>query len=207
MQDYIHLLSKPAFYLKAQGDLWVMRCTKCNIWWKPEEETPIEIACIWFLDLPPNVFRKKFVFSLANAVGRPLQVDLATQIGTRTSCAKVKVEVNLLDTLPQRIKIVEEEDETGPGESKWVKNKYNYMPKYYKTCSKCWIIRPELHRMFNEDGGEQIKERDDVMQGDVIGTPAASTKVLTSGKVLGKPKPNTTKKVDTKVEEQIPTRQ
>lgn len=31
MEDYIHLLSKLAFYLKAQGDMWQMRYTK----WSP----------------------------------------------------------------------------------------------------------------------------------------------------------------------------
>nr|XP_016515100.1 PREDICTED: uncharacterized protein LOC107831823 [Nicotiana tabacum] len=111
-----------------------MICTKWSPWWKPDVETPIAIVWISVLDLPPNCFAKDFVFSLANAVGRPLHVDLATQNGTRPSCAEVKVEVNLLATLPQMIKIIEEEDETGPEESKWIKIKYDNMPKYCKTC-------------------------------------------------------------------------
>lgn len=76
------------------------------------------------------------MFSLAPAVGRPLHVDLATINGTRPSCDKVKVEVNLLATLPQRIKIIEEEDETGLDLSKWIKFKYDYMRKYCKTRKK-----------------------------------------------------------------------
>lgn len=90
-------------------------------------------------------------------------MDLVTQNGTRPSCAKVKVEVNLLSTFPQRIKIVEEEDETGPEESKWIKIRYNYMPKYCKTCKKqghkeaeCWVINPEL-RQFEEQGNDKGK--------------------------------------------------
>lgn len=86
--------------------------------------------------MPPNLFGKEFVFSLASVVGNPLHVDLATQNGIRLSCAKVKVKVNLLAKFPQKIKIVEEEDYTGPEESKWIKIKYDYMRKYYKTCKK-----------------------------------------------------------------------
>ncbi|XP_070005549.1 uncharacterized protein [Nicotiana sylvestris] len=134
MEDYIHLLSKPAYYLKIYNEMWQMRCTKWNPWWKVNEETPIAIAWISFQDLPPNFFGKEFVFSLARAVRRPLHVDLATQNCTRPSCAKVKVEVNLLANLSQRIKIVEEEDETGPEEFKWIKIRYDYMPKYCKYC-------------------------------------------------------------------------
>lgn len=33
---------------------------------------------------------------LASTVGKPLHVNLATPNGTRSSCAKVKVEMNLL---------------------------------------------------------------------------------------------------------------
>ncbi|OIT04514.1 hypothetical protein A4A49_00777 [Nicotiana attenuata] len=36
--------------------MWQMCCTKCNPWWKPEEETPIAIAWISFPELPPNFF-------------------------------------------------------------------------------------------------------------------------------------------------------
>lgn len=110
--------------------------------------------------MPPNFAGREFVFSLARAVGRLLHVDLATQNGTWPSCAKVKVEVNLLANLPQRIKIVEEEDETRPEEFKWIKIRYDYMPKYCKSCKKkghkeekCWVINPEL-RKFDEQAND-----------------------------------------------------
>ncbi|XP_075083562.1 uncharacterized protein LOC142167296 [Nicotiana tabacum] len=157
LEDYVHLLSKPIFYLKAQLYMWQMRCTKWNPWWTPDEETPFAIAWISFPELPPNFFGKEYVFSLARAVGNPLHIDLATQNGTRPSCAKVKVEVNLLSKFPHRIKIVEEADESGPEEFKWIRIKYDYVPKYCKPCKKhghseveCWVIHPELHKRFEE---------------------------------------------------------
>ncbi|XP_070009900.1 uncharacterized protein LOC142178918 [Nicotiana tabacum] len=137
--------------------MWQMRCIKWNPWWKPEEETPIAIAWISFPKLPPNFFGKEFVFSLASAVGKLLHVDLASQNGTRPSSAKVKVEVNLLAKFPQRTRVVEEEDDSGPKESKWIKTEYDYMPKYCNTCKKkghdkydCWEIHPKLHKNFEE---------------------------------------------------------
>ncbi|OIT35475.1 hypothetical protein A4A49_21369 [Nicotiana attenuata] len=119
MGDYIHLLSKPAFYVKVQGEIWKMRCTKWSPWWSPDVETPIAITWISFRDLPPNLFGKDFVFSLANAV--------------------------------------------------------------------------ELHKKFNEEGDDQGKEKEVVARSDVIRTATNTSKVLSSGKVLGKHIPNPAK--------------
>lgn len=62
----------------------------------PEEETTTTIAWISFPSLPLNFFGKEIVFSLATAVERPLQVDMTTKTQTSPSCARVKVEVDLL---------------------------------------------------------------------------------------------------------------
>lgn len=62
----------------------------------PVEETSTTIAWISFLALLPNFFVKEIVFSLTVAVDKPLQVDLATKNQSRPSCARVKVEVDLL---------------------------------------------------------------------------------------------------------------
>lgn len=71
----------------------------------PEEERTTTIAWISFLSLPPNFFGKETLFSLATAVGKPLQVDMDTKNQMRSSCARVKVEVDLLGKFPKRIKI------------------------------------------------------------------------------------------------------
>ncbi|KAG5601096.1 hypothetical protein H5410_032466 [Solanum commersonii] len=55
--------------------------------------------------LPPTIFVKEAIISLAAAVGKPLQVDMATQNQTRPSCARVKDEVVLLGEFPKRINI------------------------------------------------------------------------------------------------------
>lgn len=57
----------------------VIRTLKWDPMFNLEEETSNAIAWISFPALPPNFFVKEVVFSLAAAVGKPLQVDLATK--------------------------------------------------------------------------------------------------------------------------------
>lgn len=53
---------------------------------------------------------------------------------TRPSCSKVKVEVDLIAKLPQRVRINEENNVTREIKSKWIQIQYDYIPKYYKEC-------------------------------------------------------------------------
>lgn len=71
----------------------------------PEEETSVAIAWISFASLPPNFFGEETIFSLATIVKKSLQVDLATKNKTKPSCARVKVEMDLLGKFPKRIKV------------------------------------------------------------------------------------------------------
>lgn len=103
LEDYVHLLSKPQFYITHNYWSYPMRTLKWDPLFDPEEETTTSIAWISFPSLPPNFFGKETIFSMAAAVGRPLQVDMATQNKTRPNCARVKVEVDLLGEFPKRI--------------------------------------------------------------------------------------------------------
>lgn len=117
--------SKPVVMLNGEPQVtWKsseMRPIKWGSWFLPEEESSIAVAWISFPYLPPNFFTKEAVFSLASAVGKPLTIDMATKNKTRPSCAKVKVEVDLLAIHPQIIKIIEEDEATRETKSKWIK--------------------------------------------------------------------------------------
>ncbi|KAF3639083.1 hypothetical protein FXO37_24110 [Capsicum annuum] len=91
MEDDVDLLSKPIFYINYRN--YPMRTLKWDPLFDPEEETSIAIAWISLPALPPIFFGIETIFSLAVAVGKPLQVDMATTNKTRPSCARVKVEV------------------------------------------------------------------------------------------------------------------
>ncbi|KAH0675433.1 hypothetical protein KY290_024486 [Solanum tuberosum] len=114
---------------------------------------------------------------------------MATKNQTRPSCARVKIEVDLIAKLPQRVRINDEDDITGEVKSKWIKVQYDYMPKYCKEyCLQghdehnCWTIHPELYKAKREDG--QQREGNEDLQ-NMIGTAADQRKMLTSGKVVG----------------------
>lgn len=82
-----------------------MRTLKWDPLFDPEEETSVAIAWISFPLLPPNFFGKEVVFSLETAIGKPLQVDLASQNKIRPRFSSVKVEVDLLGDFPKRINV------------------------------------------------------------------------------------------------------
>ena len=48
-------------------------------------------------------------------------MDMATNNQTRPSCTKVKIEVDLTAKMPQRVRINEEDDNTGEIKYKWIK--------------------------------------------------------------------------------------
>ncbi|XP_059289380.1 uncharacterized protein LOC132042890 [Lycium ferocissimum] len=150
-EDYVQLLSKPAYYIRDKHYYHQMRPLKWDPWFDPEEETSIAIAWISFPTLPPNYFVKEALFSLASAVGKPLHVDLATKNKTRPSCARVKVEVDLLAEHPKRVQIQCINPANGETRSRWIKIKYDFMPKYCTHCclqghdeDGCRVLHPEL---------------------------------------------------------------
>ncbi|WMV15250.1 hypothetical protein MTR67_008635 [Solanum verrucosum] len=156
MEDYVKLLSKPVFYLTQRQWSYPMRTLKWDPMFDPEEETTTAIAWISFPGLPPIFFVKEAIFSLAAAVGKPLQVDMATKNQTRPSCARVKVEVNLQGEFPKRINIGVRK-QSGEVVEKWIRIKYDYVPKYCVTCrlqghneQECYALHPELYPKKNE---------------------------------------------------------
>ena len=101
MEDFINLTSKGAYYLKAKhGFTYQMRPLIYDSKFKVDEETSQAMAWISFPNLLPTFFVKESLFTMASAVGKPLQLDLATINKTRPSCARVKVQVDLLAELP-----------------------------------------------------------------------------------------------------------
>lgn len=94
--------------LKDLSILPVMKATRMRTLiydtrFKIDEETTKAMAWISFPNLLPTSFVKDSLFSLASAIGEPLQLDLATINKTRPSCARVKVLVDLLATTPKEV--------------------------------------------------------------------------------------------------------
>ncbi|KAK6779929.1 hypothetical protein RDI58_022113 [Solanum bulbocastanum] len=83
------------------------RIQRWTPWFNPKEETLIALAWISFSSLSTQMFAREALFSLASAVGTPLQVDKATTGKSRPSVAwghkeeecrlAMKVEGGLID--------------------------------------------------------------------------------------------------------------
>ncbi|KAK4378142.1 hypothetical protein RND71_000004 [Anisodus tanguticus] len=148
-EDYLTLMSKPNWNIQEKGTIFSMRTFKWSTWFDSEEETSLVVTWISLPGLPPTYFGEAQLFSIAAAAGRPLAIDVATKNKTRPSCARVKIEIDLLKEHPKRFQI-EAADETGI-KSKWYPFRYDFLPKYCTNCklqghelSGCWKLHPEL---------------------------------------------------------------
>lgn len=182
MEDYVHVMSKPAYFLHVKDGFYQMRPLKWEPWFNPKKETTTALALISFPALSPNFFVKESLFSMAKAVGKPLHVDMTTKNKFRPSCAKVKVEVDLLRDFLKRINVGIKKVNTREIISTWIKIRSDYMPKYCNTCklqghkeSECFVLHPELRieKVENESQREELQQE--------------GTRTLSSGKVVGLP--------------------
>lgn len=83
---------------------------------------------------PQTFFCEEAIFSLAVAVGKPLQMDVGKKNKSRPSCARVKIKVDLLGEFPKWINTdIKQED--GEVLEKWIPIKYDYVTKYCTICS------------------------------------------------------------------------
>ncbi|KAH0669080.1 hypothetical protein KY289_023573 [Solanum tuberosum] len=163
LEDYVNLLSKPTFYILHRGWTYPMRTLKWEPMFDPEEETSTAMALISFPSLPPNFFVKEAVFSLAAAVGKPLQVDLATRNQTRPSYARVKVDVGLLREFPKKINVGMRK-QSGEITEKWITIRYDHVPKYCKNCKiqghdeeQCYVLHTNLYPKEKEGKKEEME--------------------------------------------------
>ncbi|XP_060183050.1 uncharacterized protein LOC132613004 [Lycium barbarum] len=116
-----------------------------------ENETSIAMVWISFPNLLPTFFVKESLFTLASAVGKPIQLDAATINKTRPNSARVKVQVDLLADFPKSVWMDIEDDVTKDIRSIKVNIQYDYLPKYCINCflqshsnEDCWVLHPEL---------------------------------------------------------------
>ena len=69
------------------------------------------VVPVWFQlpKLPIHYFTKECLFQIVSCLGKPLFVDVATALGVCPSVARICVEIDLLQDLPGRIWIGNEE--------------------------------------------------------------------------------------------------
>ncbi|XP_059315752.1 uncharacterized protein LOC132066461 [Lycium ferocissimum] len=169
LEDFITMTSKGVHYINSKdGYYYPMRPLIYDPKFRIDEETTMAMAWISFPHLLPTFFIKEALFSLASAVGKPLQLDLATINKTRPSCARVKVLVDLVADLPDSVSMEIIDEKSGEVRFVDVIIQYDVLPKYCKKCKlqghneeTCRTLHPELRKKFEElDGQDKGKEVD-----------------------------------------------
>ncbi|KAK4346139.1 hypothetical protein RND71_036315 [Anisodus tanguticus] len=147
-EDFDTLMSRQTFEIKEKTRPYLMRTFKWDVSFNPAEESRFAYGWISFPGLSPHYYGESTLFSLAAAVGSPIAIDAATLNKTRPSCARVKVEFDLLKSHPPHVVI-----QVGEGDgitTELQKIRYDFKPKYCTNCKLqghdvdgCWNLKPK----------------------------------------------------------------
>ncbi|KAH0638023.1 hypothetical protein KY289_037938 [Solanum tuberosum] len=159
------------------------------------------MAWISFPNLLPTFLVKESLFSLASAVGNPVQLDLATINKTRPSCARVKVLVDLKGNFPKSVMIDIINEKTEHMRSEEIQIRYDYVPKYCMECKmqghekkecRTSIKKQDIVVLQKEIGDKEEEKRDNAIENTekperpwVHYFRKGKARVLSSGLVVG----------------------
>ncbi|KAG5581982.1 hypothetical protein H5410_052609 [Solanum commersonii] len=166
-EDYVLALSRSVNYLLYNGEEHQCRVFPWSIGYNPKEETTLAVVWISLPNLSPDLFAKKSLLSIASAVGKPIAIDKATQIKSRPSTARVKVILDLMEKLPNRIRLQFVDGKSGKLIEVFQEIVYDNLPLYCNYCK---------HQGHDEDSCRLISKRnqnnkqiDDTIEGALKG--------------------------------------
>lgn len=123
-----------------------------------EEEIMQPMAWIYFLNLKPTFFENESYFSLASIVGKPIHLDSSTINKTKRSCARVKVQIDLLSKIPDYLELKIGNEKTKKSRIEKITTNYHFLSKYCKECklqghreSECRFPHPDLRPSYEEE--------------------------------------------------------
>ncbi|KAG5602264.1 hypothetical protein H5410_033634 [Solanum commersonii] len=166
-EDYVLALSRSVNYLLYNGEEHQCRVFPWSIGYNPKEETTLAVVWISLPNLSPDLFAKKSLLSIASAVGKPIAIDKATQIKSRPSTTRVKVILDLMEKLPNRIRLQFVDEKSGKLIEVFQEIVYDNLPLYCNYCK---------HQGHDEDSCRLIskinqnnKQIDDIIEGALKG--------------------------------------
>ncbi|TMW94613.1 hypothetical protein EJD97_010013, partial [Solanum chilense] len=85
-----------------------------SIGYNPKEKTTLVVVLILFIELiSPDLFAKKSLLSIESVYGKKIAIDEATQIKPRFGTTRVKIILDLVETLPNHIRLQFEDGKSG----------------------------------------------------------------------------------------------
>ncbi|KAH0697025.1 hypothetical protein KY290_014455 [Solanum tuberosum] len=167
-EDYVLALFRSVNYLLYNGEEHQCRVFPWSIGYNPKEETTLAVVWISLPNLSPDLFAKKSLLSIASVVGKPIAIDKATQIKSRPSMVRVKVILDLMEKLPNRIRLQFVNGKSGKLIEVFQEIVYDNLPLYCNYCK---------HQGHDEDSCRLISKRnqnnkqiDDTIEGALKGT-------------------------------------
>ncbi|KAG5610584.1 hypothetical protein H5410_021865 [Solanum commersonii] len=115
-----------------------------------KEETTLAVVWIYLPNLSPNLFAKKSLLSIASAVRTPITIEKATQIKSRPSTTRVKVILDLMEKLPNHIRLQFVDGKSGKLIEVFQEIVYDNLPLYCNYCK---------HQAHDEDSCRLISKR------------------------------------------------
>lgn len=112
-----------------------MRLTRWSPDWSTRKESPLARVWVLFPGLPCHLFDPNSLQHLCRPVGKLLALDSATARRTRPSVARVKLELDLLKPLVDKIWIGFADEGVDPEDGFWQRLEYENVPAF---CSKCF---------------------------------------------------------------------
>ncbi|XP_020702616.1 uncharacterized protein LOC110114173 [Dendrobium catenatum] len=130
----------------AHRSYFVFGCFMKIIKWSPlldlSEESPIVPVWVSFPGLRPHLFSPQIMFGLGSILGRPIQTDNATAVGSRPSVARLLVELDISKSHPDSVWL-------GPENLGYVqKIVYEGLPNYCLHCKAVGHKRTECIKLF-----------------------------------------------------------
>lgn len=105
-------LERAVNYFQYNGREHQYRVFPWSVGFNPNEETSKAAVWISLPKLSPELFARQALLSIVAAVGKPIAIDKATQVRSRAtqvrsrpSITRVKVIVDLLDELPENVRL------------------------------------------------------------------------------------------------------
>nr|XP_009765697.1 PREDICTED: uncharacterized protein LOC104217212 [Nicotiana sylvestris] len=133
-EDYVACLARAVNYFQHNGREHQYRVFPWSVGYNPNQETSKVAIWISLPNLSPELFARKPLLSIAAAIGKPIAIYKATQVRSRPITARVKVIIDLLDKLPEKIRLQYFDVKTGKIVEDYQEIIYDNLPSYCGHC-------------------------------------------------------------------------
>lgn len=132
--DFVNSLARSVNCFIHNGKEHHIRIFPWSIGFNVNEETTKAVVWISLPNLPTKLFAMKALLSIASVVGKPIAIDKSTQTKSHHSTAIVTVILDLMDKLPDKLRLQFLDKQTGRMVEVFQDFVYDNLPLYCNHC-------------------------------------------------------------------------